>query len=134
MKVLDTNVCIDLLRGRSQLLHQRYREAEVDDSELAVSSITAGELFSGALKSSQVDKNLRAAHLLLSGLQVLPFDTDAARAYGTVRSRLETTGRKIGDLDMLIAGHAVANDAVLITNNTREFSRVEDLVIQDWTK
>lgn len=132
MKVLDTNVCVDLLRGRSQRLHQRYKDADAND--LAVSSITAGELFSGALKSSKVDENLRAAHLLLSGMQVLSFDADAARAYGTVRSRLETTGRKIGDLDMLIAGHAVANDAVLITNNTKEFSRVEDLVIQDWTK
>jgi tRNA(fMet)-specific endonuclease VapC len=132
VKVLDTNVCIDLLRGRSPLLHQRYKEA--DDDELAVSSITAGELFSGALKSSQVEENLRAANLLLSGLEILAFDAGAARAYGIVRSRLETTGRKIGDLDMLIAGHAVANGAMLITNNTREFSRVEDLVIQDWTK
>lgn len=132
MKVLDTNVCIDLLRGRSPLLHQRYGEA--DDDELAVSSITAGELFSGALKSSQVEENLRAAELLLSGLEILAFDAEAARAYGIVRSRLERIGRKIGDLDMLIAAHAVANGAMLITNNTREFSRVEDLVLEDWSK
>lgn len=131
MKVLDTNVCIDLLRGRSPLLYQRFSEA--DDDELAVSSITAGELFTEALKSSRPDANLRAANLLLSGLEILAFDAEAARAYGTVRSRLETAGRKIGDLDMLIAGQAVAKRAMLITNNIREFSRVEDLVIQDWT-
>jgi tRNA(fMet)-specific endonuclease VapC len=134
VKVLDTNVCIDLLRRRSPLLHQRFRNAEADHDELAVSSITAGELFSGALKSSQVEGNLRAANLLLSGLEILAYDAGAARSYGIVRSRLETTGRKIGDLDMLIAGHALANGAMLITNNTKEFSRVEDLVIQDWTK
>lgn len=114
------------------MLHQRYREADID--ELAVSSITAGELFSGAHKSSRVEENLQAANLLLSGLEILAFDVEAARAYGLVRSRLERTGRRIGELDMLIAGHAIASDAVLITNNTREFSRVEDLTFEDWTK
>jgi tRNA(fMet)-specific endonuclease VapC len=132
VNLLDTNVCVDLLRGRSPRLHQRYREAVAD--ELAVSSITAGELFTGALKSGRVEENLRAAHLFLSGLEILAFDAASARAYGIVRSQLETTGRRIGDLDMLIAGQAVATDAVLITNNTREFSRVEDLVLEDWTK
>ncbi len=132
MRLLDTNVCIDLLRGRSPRLHQRYKDAAV--GELAVSSISAAELFAGALKSSRVEENLDAATLLLSALPILAFDAEAARAYAIVRSRLETGGRKIGDLDMLIAAHAIATDATLITNNTREFGRVDDLIVEDWTK
>jgi tRNA(fMet)-specific endonuclease VapC len=132
VNLLDTSICIDLLRGRSLRLRQRY--AEVDTSELGVSSITAGELYSGALKSSRVEENLSAANVLLSGLAILPFDAGAARAYGVVRSKLEKRGTRIGDLDTLIAGHAVAINAVLVSINTREFVRVEDLAVEDWTK
>ena len=132
MNLLDTNVCVDVLRRRSARLMQRFRDAGAE--QLAVSSITAGELFAGALKSSRVQENLAAAELLLSGLNVLSFDAEAARTYGVVRSQLERTGRRIGELDMLIAAQAVASDAVLVTNNTREFGRVEGLTLEDWTK
>ncbi|MDP9179224.1 MAG: type II toxin-antitoxin system VapC family toxin [Gemmatimonadota bacterium] len=132
MKLLDTNVCIDLLRGRSPRVHQRYKAAAGD--QLAVSSITAGELYAGALKSRRVEENLQAANLLLSGLPILAFGAEAARTYGKERSRLEIAGRRIGDLDMLIAAHAVATDAMLITNNTREFRRIANLIVDDWTK
>ncbi|HVD60855.1 MAG TPA: PIN domain-containing protein [Gemmatimonadaceae bacterium] len=132
MNLLDTNACVDILRRRSPRLVRKITDVGVE--QIAVSSISAGELFVGALKSSDVERNLAAVELLLSSLVVLSFDPEAAQIYGVVRSRLERAGNKIGHLDTLIAAHAVAVGAVLVTNNTREFQRVEGLKIEDWTE
>ncbi len=121
-----------MMRGTYKTLVQRI--AAVGAEQIAVSAITAGELFTGAMKSSRVAENLRATELLLSGMKVLSFDSEASRTYGLIRPELERKGQKIGDLDTLIAAHAVALDAVLVTRNTREFSRVENLRIDDWTR
>ena len=72
--------------------------------------------------------------MFLSPISVLDFDTDAAEEYGKIRADLERKGTPIGPMDMLIAAHAKAEDLVLVTNNTREFERVEDLEVEDWTK
>ncbi len=132
MNLLDTNVCVDVLRGTHPALARRI--AAVGADQISVSAITAGELFTGALKSSRVTECIRLTELLLSGVTILDFDAAASRTYGLIRSRLERKGQKIGDMDTLIAAHAVTLDAVLVTRNTREFSRVEDLRIEDWTR
>lgn len=132
MNLLDTNVCIELLRGRSPRVLAKVRAVGV--AQLALSSITAAELFAGALKSARAEESLTAVSTLVSSIPTLSFDSEAARFYGVVRAGLERLGQRIGPLDMLIAGHAAALDATLITNNTREFVRVPGLTIEDWTK
>lgn len=87
----------------------------------------------GIEKSQAVEKNRLALALFLSPIQILPFDAEAAEAYGKIRADLEKRGTPIGPMDMLIAGHAKAEKLILVTNNTREFNRVNDLVVEDWT-
>ncbi len=132
MNLLDTNVCVDVLRGTYPTLARRI--AVVGADQISVSAITACELFTRALKSSRVSESIRLTELLLSGMTIIPFDAEASRTCGLIRSRLERKGQKIGDMDTLIAAHAVTLDALLVTRNTREFSRVADLRIEDWTR
>ncbi len=132
MNLLDTNVCVDLLRRRSPRVVARLRAADID--QLAISSITAAELFAGALKSARAKENVTAVSNLVSSIATLSFGSEAARFYGLVRSDLERIGQTIGPLDMLIAGHAASVGATLITNNTREFARVPGLPLKDWTR
>ena len=99
--------------------------------QLCVSSITAGELYTGAMKSNR-PANLGDLNLFLLSMTIADFDLEAARAYGFLRSRLEAIGQSIGPLDLLIAAHAVALGATFITNNVREFIRVPELRVEDW--
>lgn len=100
---------------------------------VAVSSITAAELYVGVAKSADRQRHGKAVADLLGAVTVLPFDMRAAQAYGVIRSHLERRGQGIGPLDLFIAAHAVAEDASLVTNNVREFSRVPTLEIENWT-
>ena len=88
----------------------------------------------GVEKSQAVERNRVAIMLFLSSISILPFDNDAAEEYAKVRADLERTGTPIGPMDMLIAGHAKSKGVILVTNNTKEFFRVEDLGVEDWTK
>ena len=102
--------------------------------DICVSSITYGELMHGVEKSQAVERNRAAMILFLSSISILSFDSYAAEEYGKVRAELERKGTPIGPMDMLIAGHARSERLILITNNTREFFRVENLEVEDWTK
>ena len=110
---------------------RRFEEYEV--GEIGVSSVTAAELSYGAEKSAAVEQNREALSRFLLPLEVLAFRDEAAAAYGHVRAALEKAGTPIGPLDTLIAAHAVSLSVTLVTNNTREFSRVPGLEIEDWT-
>lgn len=132
MNLLDTNICIAILRKRSPLVAKRMGDAGPD--HLCISSITAGELFVGALKSSRPSTNLADVHSFVSNIPTLSFGTEAARFYGFIRSTLERSGLSIGPLDLLIASHAASIGATLVTSNTREFARVPGLRIEDWTQ
>lgn len=85
-------------------------------------------------KSQAVEKNRLGITMFLSSITILPFDHYAAEEYGKVRANPERKGTPIGPMDMLIAGHARSKGLILVTNNTREFFRVEDLEVEDWTK
>ena len=87
----------------------------------------------GVEKGQAVERNRMAITLFLSAISILPFDHYAAEEYGKVRAELEQKGTPIGPMDTLIAGHARAENLILVTNNTREFFRVENLRIEDWT-
>jgi len=128
--LLDTNVCVELLRGRSRRILSRLRRFPGDIG--GVSSITVAELRYGAAKSADPAKHERSVNEFLVPLVIFPFEELAAQKYGEVRTELERRGRPIGSLDMLIAAHALSLDATLITGNLREFRRVAGLRVENW--
>lgn len=129
--MLDTNICIFLIRKRSARVLREIRKHRPAD--IAVSVITVAELEHGCDKSADPDKNRLALMEFLSPFTLLPFDDSAARAYGNVRADLEKKGTPIGSMDLLIAAHAQSRDLEIVTNNIREFERVEGLVVVDWS-
>lgn len=129
--LLDTNVCIAVIRQRPQQVLRRLRGKQV--GHVGLSSITLAELEFGAARSQHAAQARAALREFLLPLELAPFDDAAAQAYGTVRAALEKKGRPIGPLDTLIAAHTMALGAVLVTNNTREFRRVPGLSVDDWT-
>jgi tRNA(fMet)-specific endonuclease VapC len=128
--LLDTNVCVDYLNGRFPSVTDRIRQSSPQD--LCISSIVAAELRYGADRSSSQHRNHRRLDLLTAEIACVDFDLQAASAYGRVRAELEARGSPIGANDMLIAAHALALGVVLVTDNLREFERVEGLEVESW--
>ncbi len=128
--LLDTNTCIRHLNGTSGSVRRRMESAR--PSDLALCSVVKAELFYGSLKSARPKRNLKKLVHFLSRFASLPFDDPAARIYGGIRARLEKQGTLIGPNDLLIAAIALASKATLVTHNTREFSRVKGLKLEDW--
>jgi tRNA(fMet)-specific endonuclease VapC len=127
--LLDTNICIYVIKQRPALALAQFLAHE--DDGIAVSSITAAELYFGISKTGSA-KNRRALEKFLSPLTVLDLNVDAAQAYGGLRAALEKKGVPIGPLDTQIAAHALAEGLTLVTNNEREFGRVPGLRIENW--
>jgi tRNA(fMet)-specific endonuclease VapC len=128
--LLDSNTCIRYLNGQSESVRQ-HLEA-VHPEEIALCSIVKAELFYGAAKSANPEKNLSRVNRFAERFVSLPFDDPSALIYGRIRSRLEKSGTPIGPNDLLIAAIALAHNATLVTHNTREFARVADLTLKDW--
>lgn len=127
--MLDTDLCIRLLRDRPQGLRARFNaEAET----LCISVITLKELLHGAAKSARPSENRRAVETLAARLTTLAFDAEAAAQAGEISAELEAQGQPIGPYDTLIAGHARSRGLIVITGNLREFSRVAGLRAEDW--
>lgn len=131
MRLLDTNVIVMLLTGRSDALTRRI-EASAPGS-LAIPVIVAHELWYGAYRSAKVAFNLETLRLLFADLALLDHDAEDARAAGEIRAELARRGTPIGPYDVLIAGQARARGLTLVTNNTGEFARVDGLTLEDWT-
>lgn len=127
--MLDTNLCIRVLRDRPQGLQERFN-AEAD--ALCISTVALSELLHGAGKSARPVENRREVERFAARLEVLPFDADAAAHAAEIRVALERRGQTIGAYDLLIAGHARSRGLVVVTANPAEFSRVEGLRCQDW--
>ena len=130
--LLDTNICIYLIREKSPQVLKQVTSRSPED--LALSSITVAELEYGVAKSAQSAKNAVALEGFLRPFRVLDFGSVAAGAYGHVRAKLERLGNPIGPLDTLIGAHALSLGLTLVTNNPREFARIEGLKIQNWAK
>jgi len=128
--LLDTNVCIRLLNNSSPKAAQRL--ASVNPSDVFICSIVKAELFYGAYKSQKKSSNLTNVNAFCGQFISLPFDDSASEVAGRERARLATLGTPIGLSDLLIAAIALANQITLVTHNTREFSRVAGLQIEDW--
>ena len=129
---LDTNICIHFLNDKFHNIRKRI--SALDISEIKISSVVAAELIYGAYKSAKVDYNLSRFEKFLSLYEIVPFGGNAINIYGEIRTELERKGTVIGWNDMLIAATVLANDGVLVTNNTNEFSRINNLVLEDWTQ
>lgn len=129
--LLDTNICIALIRQKPAVLIERITAHE--PGEVGISSITLAELVHGVEKSAQPEGNMSALQQFLLPLGLADFGQVAALAYGKIRTELEREGLVIGSMDMLIAAHAISLEAILVTNNVREFQHVKGLNVEDWT-
>ena len=128
--LLDTNICIYLIKSKPPQVLQKFQAHSV--GEIGISAITVAELQFGVQKSQYVEQNQHALQQFLLPLICAPFDDLAAAAYGEIRATLEAQGTPIGSLDTLIAAHALSLDVALVTNNTREFSPVPNLKVVNW--
>lgn len=128
--MLDTNIVAFAKNNRPEVVLERMRR--FDPGDLCVSAITLAELEYGVFNSSNPERNQLALTLFLANIDVIPFDDAAAVEYGRIRADLRRKGTPIGANDLLIAAHAKSLGMTLVTNNTREFSRVEGLAIEDW--
>lgn len=129
MILLDTNICIHIINARPKSVLERFRQYRM--GEIGICSVVAAELAYGVAKSGS-SRNREALELFLAPLLILPFDEQAVWTYGDLRAELERQGRPIGSLDTMIAAHALSQQAVLVTNNTREFMRVPGLQLENW--
>lgn len=132
MYLLDTNICIHLINHKPGYERILQHMDGLEHGQVVISSITASELFFGVDASAQIERNRARLERFLSAFEVAPFDLSASRRYGAVRAHLKTRGTPIGPLDTLIAGHALALLATVVTNNVEEFVRVPGLKVEDW--
>lgn len=128
--MLDTNMVAYARNRKPASVLERLLQH--DPTEISISSITMAELEYGVFNSSKPEQNRNALLMFVSGISILPFDTSASLEYGNIRFRLKSQGRLIGGNDMLIAAHARSLDLILVTHNTREFSRIDGLKLEDW--
>lgn len=130
MHLLDTNVCISILRHPGAHADARLRKLEVGD--VFLSAVTLTELIHGAWRSSRPAENIETVRLFVEPYECLAFDADCAEHAGEIRAQLAASGTPIGPYDVLIAATARAHRLTLVTHNTREFQRVVGLKLEDW--
>jgi tRNA(fMet)-specific endonuclease VapC len=130
VKLLDTDVCIEILRGNARVIERRRRTPD----EVATTWITACELAYGAAKSRAPEPNRALVMAFLATLPILELDWAAAERFGRLKADLERAGNRVADADLLIAAIALARGAGLITGNRRHYERVPELGIEDWIR
>jgi tRNA(fMet)-specific endonuclease VapC len=130
--LLDTNICIYIIKKKPDEVFEKFKNLNVGD--VGISTITLAELQFGIEKSSNSLKNKEALENFLTPIEIVDFDYEAAIEYGIIRAALEKKGVPIGPLDMLIASHAKSLNVILVTNNIREFNRIDGLKIENWSK
>ena len=145
--MLDTDILIFMLRGlkvadpqderrrRAERIRNRIECQISEGGQVCVSMITVCELEYGVAKAQDSASQRRALYKVLAPFEVLAADeSDVPRHYGQIRSALDTCGQPVGAMDLLIAAHALAANATLVTNNTREFGRIKGLHVENWTE
>ncbi len=128
--MLDTNICIAIIKQRPKDILQKFSAYQVGD--ICISSITLAELRYGVAKSQYQEKNQVALDEFILPLEVAAFEHTAVLFYGGLRSALEKQGTPIGPLDTMIGAHALSLNLTLITHNTKEFNRIPGLKVIDW--
>ena len=129
MILLDTNICIYIINAKPPAVLARFAKYRLGD--IGLSSVVAAELAYGVAKSGSA-RNRQALDMFLAPLTILPFDTAAIWIYADLRADLERSGTPIDALDTMIAAHALSVQALLVTNNLREFSKVRGLQLDNW--
>lgn len=127
--LLDSDICIYAMKGRNRALTERFA---AHDGRMAISDVTVFELYYGAERYDDPQQRFSVIESLVARLEVLPFDSKAARHAGQIRATLERKGQMIGGYDVMIAAIARSQGLVLATNNVREFARVEGLRVEKW--
>jgi len=127
--LLDTNVCIAAMRGNQKVVQELAARSPED---CAVSMVSVFELFAGVVRCNDPEREGRKVSIFLEPFHLLPFDWDSALKSAEIRYHLEKAGMKIGPYDLQLSGQALSLDLTLVTHNTREFSRVSGLRIEDW--
>ena len=130
--MLDTNICIYLVKRRSEMLVNRMRAFRT--GEIGLSVMTVAELQYGVSKSESKERNQAALEAFLLPLDIAELTVDVTLEYGRIRAELEKQSCPIGPLDTIIAAHALVLDVPLVTNSTREFERVQGLRVEDWSQ
>lgn len=128
--MLDTDICIYIIKRKPKSALERLEILQ--PGQLTMSAITFAELMNGAKKSQHIESNISKLNELAELIEICPFDQKAAVFYGDVRSALEKKGETIGSNDLLIAAHALSLNLILVTNNEKEFKRVDGLKIENW--
>lgn len=128
--MLDTNICSYIIRNKPQNIKEKLKSVEKDHT-IALSTVVVSELIYGAKKKG-AEKLFDLVLSFIENFQIMDFDKNSALSYATIRVELETTGNIIGSNDLFIAAHAKGCDAILVTNNTKEFERVEGLRLENW--
>jgi len=130
--LLDTNICIYIIKKQPAVILQRVQSRQPGD--IAISTITLAELEYGAARSRYPDRNRVALLQFALAFTILDFDQRAATEYGRIRSLLESKGRPIGPMDLLLAAQAKSQNLILVTNNEKEFRRIDGLRVENWAK
>ena len=109
---------------------RKFKNTEI--GQIGISTITVSELNYGVSKSKYQKQNNKRLEEFLAPFDILPYDENASKFYGKIRTQLEHEGKIIGPLDMLIAAHALSEDVILVTNNEKEFKRIKSLKVENW--
>lgn len=132
MYMLDTNILIYAMKHpRDQIMERLIEHTAID---LCISTVTYAELLLGVGKSAYSDKNRSLLMRFLFGVEILDFDQEAAQHYANIKAALQKQGMPVGDLDMMIAGHARSLGYTVVTNNRKHFDRIDGLKVEDWVE
>ncbi len=129
--MLDTNICSYIIRNRPITIRKKLQEIEKSHT-VALSSIVVSELLYGVTKKES-PKLMKIVSAFINNFIIYDYSKISAQSYATIRTNLEKKGKIIGANDLLIASHALSLGAILVTNNSREFERVKDLILEDWS-
>lgn len=132
MYLIDTNICIYLIKKKSEFLLQRFESEKIFN--IGVSAISVAELEYGIAKSIYPERNRNALIEFLTCFEIIPFTDTDTEAFGAIRAYLHKKGNPIGPYDLQIAAQCLSRSLVLVTNNVKEFARVPDLHIENWVK
>lgn len=128
MIVVDTDVCVEILRGNDEIVRRRRKSIE----NVGVAFMTAAELYFGAFKSQRPEHNKELVGRFLLTVEILHSDIEVLERFGRIKSNLQRRGELLADADVLIAATALSKDAVLATGNIRHYERIEGLRVEDW--
>ena len=129
--LIDTNICIYIMNKLPAGVIKKFKQFALGD--VGISTITVSELQYGVAKSIHRKENQQRLEQFMAPLEILAYDEMAAKAYGDIRFHLEKYGQPIGPLDVLIAAHALSKNLILVTNNDKEFKRIKNLQVENWT-